>query len=59
MTKKPLGRPVMPSGEKQSKRLQVLVTPDELKTIKTQAEAQNQSISAFLRDVIVKAIIKK
>jgi hypothetical protein len=52
--KRPQGRPAKPSSEKQSKRVQVLVTSDELRMIKTRAK--NHTVSAFLRDVILKAL---
>ena len=56
MTKRPQGRPTKPSGEKQSKRLQVMVTPNELKVIQARAQAAKQTVSTFLRAVILKTL---
>jgi predicted HicB family RNase H-like nuclease len=49
---KKAGRPPLPKGHAKAGTLQVRVTPDELRAIKTAAAGKNQSISEWIRNTL-------
>jgi len=57
--KRPQGRPTKPSGEKQSVRIQVLVTPDEMETIQRHVEKSGETVSTFCRSALLKSLGRK
>jgi hypothetical protein len=43
------GRPPLPKGSAKARTLRVRVTPDELRAIETEAKANGQTMSEFIR----------
>jgi predicted HicB family RNase H-like nuclease len=50
------GRPPLPEGRAKAGTLQVRVTPDELRTIKSAAKGKKQSLSEWIRATLKSAI---
>jgi len=50
------GRPPLPKGDAKVGTLRVRVTPDELRTIKSQAKVKKQSVSEWIRSALNAAI---
>jgi hypothetical protein len=48
----------MPPKDKQSIRIQVLLTPDEMEVIQRHVEKSGESVSAFCRASLLKALGK-
>jgi hypothetical protein len=47
------GRPKGPANERRSVRVQVLVTPDEMKTIQDRAKREGKPLSTYCHDVLL------
>jgi hypothetical protein len=56
--KRPQGRPTKPAREKQSIRIQVLVTPDEMEIIQRHVEKSGETVSTFCRSALLKSLGK-
>ncbi len=54
--KRPQGRPTKPAREKQSIRIQVLVTPDEMEVIQRHVEKSGETVSTFCRSALLKSL---
>ena len=52
------GRPKTPPREKQSVRIQVLVTPDEMEVIQRHVEKSGETVSTFCRSALLRALGK-
>jgi hypothetical protein len=49
---KKIGRPTLPKGNAKAVMLRVRVTPDDLKMMKAQAKANQQSVSEWIRGTL-------
>jgi hypothetical protein len=53
------GRPKIEPNERQSVRIQVLVTPDEMEIIQRHVEKSGETISTFCRSALLKSLSRK
>jgi len=56
---KPRGRPRLPKGEAKGKTVQVRFTADDLKQVTAAAKAGKQSVSEWIRSILIAAIEPK
>jgi len=53
---KKMGRPVLPKGHAKSGKIQVRLSPEEEKKIAAKAKASKQTVSGWVRNILIAAL---